>query len=200
MTGIDVSDYQPGIDFAALKAGGRCGFVYSKASEGVAGTQDTFRSNHDACKAAGIPFGPYHFFRPYADAAEQAAHFLSTINGYEGQLLPMVDVEVTDGFSAAAIIAALATFNAAVEKTLGGKHIVIYTGLAFWNDEMGGTSDFSGHPLWVAEYNDDEEPTLPSGFTDWVLWQFSDDGTFAGVPGGVDTDRLNGSDLGAISR
>ena len=65
---------------------------------------------------------------------------------------------------------------------------------------MGGTDAFSGHPFWVAEYNNDDAPTLPNGMTQWVLWQYSSSGTIPGIAGRVDLDKLNGLDLGVISR
>lgn len=196
--GIDVSDFQPGIDWGAVKASGQVQFVYSKASEGDGFVGDTFVPNHDACKAHGIPFGPYHFFRPYVDPIAQANHFLAAINGYNGQLLPMVDVEVTDGASYEGIIASLAKFNQTVEAKIG-KRIIIYTDYGFWNGSMNGTDAFSGHFLWIAEFNQDDQPTLPNGWNDYVIWQHADNGSIPGIEGDVDLDRLNGDDLGVIS-
>lgn len=199
LRGVDVSDWQPNIDWTQVAAAG-IHFAYAKATEGVDGTQDTFIANHDGCKAAGIPFGAYHFFRPYLDGAQQAEHFLSTIDGYQGQLLPMVDVEVTDSLPADAIARQLSAFLTTLEKTLDGKRAIIYASYGFWNSSMGGSDAFSGHPFWIAEYNSDANPTLPNGFRKWVLWQYADDGNIAGIPGNVDRDLLNGNNLGVIMR
>lgn len=191
MTGIDVSDFQPSVDWSAVAHDAAVGFVYAKATEGTDYTASTFAANHDGCKAQGIAFGAYHYFRPYADPNAQAQHFLTVIDGYEGQLLPAVDVEVTDAVAAATVLARLATFIRDVETTLGGKRMVIYTGYAFWQNTMGGSDDFAGHPLWLAEYNGDAAPTLPDGWQTWALWQFTDAAQVAGIGRGVDMSRTN---------
>ena len=201
MNGIDVSTYQGKIDFAQVKI--YAGFVYAKATEGATYVDDQFRANHDGCKAAGIPFAPYHFFHFGQDPVAQAAHFLATIDGYEGTLLPMVDVESggQDGVTnLPTLITGLSMFLTAIEKTLGGKRCIIYSDYGDWNGLMQGTDAFSGHPFWVAEYNAQPAPSLPAGFTSWVIWQYSSGGKVPGITGAVDLDRLNGNDLGIIER
>ncbi len=196
--GIDISSYQGDIDFAAVKASG-VGFVYAKATQGIGYIDDHYATYHDACKAYGIPFGAYHFLSTQTDPAEQAKHFLTTIAGREGELLPMIDVELAVG-TPATMVARIAAFMAAVEGTLHGKKMLLYTYLSFWNTAMNGASDFSGHPLWVAEYNGDPAPTLPAGFRSWTIWQHASIGRVPGIKGDVDLDRLNGDDLSVISR
>lgn len=193
MNGIDISEYQGEIDFAAVQASGKVQFVYAKATEGLRTNDACFVRNHDECKRTSIPFGAYHFFHFGEDPESQASHFLQAIEGYRGQLLPMVDVEgggqdrVTD---LAALTHALAAFNAKVEAAIG-KPIVIYTDYGDWNGFMQGTDAFSGHPLWIAEYNSDAAPTLPGGWSDWKIWQYSSSGSIPGISGNVDCDRLN---------
>lgn len=197
-TGIDVSSYQGEIDFGQVAR--EVAFVFAKASEGVSFVDDRFAANHDGAKGAGIAFGAYHFLRFNVDPHEQAAHFLSTIDGRAGTLLPMVDVEVTDGADAKTLLTSIDAFMADVEKTLGGKRMLLYTYYGFWEESMAGSSAFSGHPLWIAEYNSDAEPSLPAGFDRWVIWQYSSKGAVKGIEGDVDMDRLNGDDLSVISR
>lgn len=198
INGIDISDFQPDVDWAAVKQSGQVQFAYSKASEGNVYVAKTFIPNHDGCKANGIPFGPYHYFRPYIDPVEQAHFFLAAINGYQGQLLPMVDVETTDTYSAQSIIVSLAKFNETVEAKLDGKRIIIYASSGFWEGSMAGTDAFAGHPYWIAQYNSDAAPTLPQGFSSWVVWQHANNGSIPGIEGNVDLDVLNGDDLGII--
>ena len=79
--GIDVAHYDDVQDFAAVKASGHGQFVYIKTSEGT-GWRDPKRQVFTAgAKAAGIPFGYYHYFHSGTDAygAAQADAFWSLI-------------------------------------------------------------------------------------------------------------------------
>ncbi len=202
MTGCDVSAWQGAIHWPSV-ANAAIDFAYLKASEGIGGTDSSFRSFHDGAKAVGLPVGAYHFLHFGQDPIAQAEHFLAVIAGYEGELLPMVDVEgggqdgVTD---LASLESCLSLFLQNVEKSLGGKRCIIYADYGDWNGFMQGTDAFSGHPFWVAEYNSLTRPDLPTGFTDWVIWQYTSGVVVAGIAGAVDLDRLNGNDLGIIRR
>lgn len=204
MNGIDVSSWQNEIDWKAVKDSGKVEFVFAKATEGTDNVDSQFIANHTGCKEAGITFGAYHFFHFGQDPEEQARHFLATISGYEGTLLPMVDVEGggQDGVTnLATLTALLSAFLRVVEASLGGKKCIIYSDYGDWNGFMQGTDAFSGHPFFVAEYNSDAEPTLPNGFSDWALWQYTSSGQIPGISGNVDCDRLNSKhDIGAIER
>jgi lysozyme len=201
--GVDVSAFQPGINFSMVRAHGKIKFICAKATEGFSYTDALYRSNHDGAKSAGILFGGYHFFHN-EDGAAQAKHFLSAIAGYQGGMLPMVDCEVAEG-SRENYIANLSAFLKTVDSTLKGKRTLIYFGWAFWRDFMGGYSGFSGHPAWVAAYNNDASLDMRgTGWKQWTLWQWSNGSGLApvpGIPGGVDRDRLNPYlTLEAISR
>lgn len=184
---LDVSSYQEEIDFAQLKAKG-VQAVVAKATEGVTYYDKTFLPNHKGAKAAGVPFGAYHFFRPADTALAQASSFLKAIDGYEGQVLPMVDVEVTDGVGYDLFISRLTSFVQLVDKTLGGKRCLIYGSLSFWSTSgpLQGFDGFAGHPFWVAAYNNDSTIDVSStGWSDWTLWQFTDNavGPIIYIPG-----------------
>jgi lysozyme len=202
LSGIDVSGNQGGVDFAALAASGGANYVYAKATEGVTFVDDHFALYHDACKKNNIPVGAYHFlrFNTIDNPIAQAKHFLQTIAGREGELLPMVDVEVTDGQPIATLTQTLDAFMSEVEQTLGGKRMLLYTFYSYWNSAMQGSNSFSGHPLWIAEYNSSAAPSLPGGFNDWVVWQWSSSGTVPGIGTSVDMDRLKTDQLSLISR
>lgn len=202
MDGVDVSTYQGEIHFNELAQAG-CDFMFAKATEGLNTTDDRYGFNHNEAKRVGIPFGAYHFLHFGEDPIAQAQHFLKIINGYEGPLLPMVDVEAggQDGVkNLSTLITCISLFTKEVEKTLNGKKCIIYSDYGDWSGMMQGTDAFAGHPFWVAEYNLDTAPTLPNGFTEWVLWQWTSGGTVPGITGAVDRDRLNGNDLSVISR
>lgn len=189
--GIDYSDWQGVVDWTKAKATAQFGVC--KATDGLTYFNPTFVANHDGQKAADVPFGAYHFFYFDVDPVSQAKYFLEKIDGYEGEVLPMVDVE-TDSpqLTLAQKIDALAAFNAEVEKTLSDKKILVYTFYSFWNDVMKGSDAFAGHPLWVAEYNDQPTPSLPFGWDTWTIWQYTSKGTVDGVEGYCDLDKLPG--------
>jgi lysozyme len=208
LSGIDISTDQGDIDWSALKASGQVDFVFAKATEGITYSDDRFAQYHDGAKAHGIPFGAYHFIRFNDDPTAMAQHFLSTIEGRHGDLVPMVDVEETDGNSLERMKSVLAAFNIEVEKTLNGKKVLLYTYYSFWNQDkddngrqigMAGVDDFSGHPLWIAAYNNDSNPPVPNGFKSALMWQHSSTGSVSGISGNVDLDRLYG-DITSISR
>lgn len=192
LSGIDVSEANGVIDWEKVKESGEVEFVYAKATEGRTIQDARFKENHDGCKKAGIPFAPYHFFHFGSSTPEdQAANFLSVINGYEGHLLPMVDVEGASQDhikDVGVMVHRLSQFLQIVEKTLGGKKMIIYTGYSWWQDVMNGTDCFSGHPCFVAAYNHTPDEDTPHGWKKFSLWQFSDKRSIPGAPGHVDGD------------
>lgn len=95
LTGIDVSAYQPHIDWRAVAAGGDS-FAFVKATEGASYVSPTFREQRDGAKAAGLLVGAYHFARWERDDPEaQAEHFARTIGtcglSLEGAVTSEVD-------------------------------------------------------------------------------------------------------------
>jgi lysozyme len=193
--GIDVSYAQKNIDWAAVGASGKVAFAYIRACYGSNPAYDDgplFIANHDGCKAQSIPFGAYMFFLFSDDPVAQAQHFLNLITGKEGEFRPAVDVEELSGStgSVAGNVAALSAFDAEIQKQLGCLP-VIYTNQNTWNTKMGGTNDFAGHTLWVANYPAvPGQPAMPSGFPTWKIHQYSNSGTIPGITTAVDLDVM----------
>jgi lysozyme len=189
--GVDVSTYQGVVDWAKVKASGHV-FGIARISDGTAHPDDQFARNWPAMKAAGVVRGAYQFFRPGGDPAAQAdlvASALSAAGGLAHDDLPVVmDMEVTDGQSAATIQANMHTWLTKVEQATGKKPI-IYTG-AFMSSSLG--TGFAGYPLWVANWGV-SCPTMPANWTSWKFWQDADNGSVSGISGAVDTDVFNGS-------
>lgn len=199
--GIDVSSYQGFIDWAAVSSSGEVAFAYTKATEGVSVSDSQFARNWQVLsQRREIKRGAYHFFHFTSDPVAQANFFLAAANFQAGDLLPMVDVEVNDGVTdITQCVNILSQFLDCVERALGGKKVIVYTSYGFWNGSMNGSDAFSGHPLWIAEYNSDNAPTLPNGWNDWVIWQYESNGQINGITGDVDMDRLNG-DAAALAK
>jgi lysozyme len=187
LNGIDVSHMQGQVDWNAAKQAG-IAFAFAKATEGITYTDPQFQTNWAAMQAAGLTRGAYHFYRTNDDPVQQAQNFLNSVAGLtEGDLAPVVDIEVSNGnYGSASIAANLQTWIDTVSKALG-RTPIIYTNTSFWNECV--ATPFPNNPLWIAEYGV-SAPTLPSGWSQWTFWQYSQSGTVAGVSGSVDLDYM----------
>jgi GH25 family lysozyme M1 (1,4-beta-N-acetylmuramidase) len=188
--GIDVSGYQPRVDWKAVKAAGKA-FAFIKATEGTTLVDHTFASHWKGARDAGVLRGAYHFLRPEHDAVAQAQFFLAQITDDPGELPPTVDVEVSDRVSVAHVAGCAAAFVDYVAATLGRP--LVYTSPGFWNllpdiPDIAAKAD-----LWVANWG--ASPARVKGWSKWTFWQYTDKGTVSGIPGSadVDGDRFNGS-------
>jgi lysozyme len=195
--GIDVSHYQGTVDWQQVSAAG-IQFAFAKATEGVTFADSEFATNWAAMKAAGILRGAYHFFEPTDDAGQQATFFLSTVQFESGDLPPVLDVE-TAAATSAELWQGVQTWLDQVEAATGVQPI-LYLNSSFANENAAPTS-LAAYPLWLAQYEVDQ-PTVPNGWTTWLLWQYSQSGTINGVSGSVDLDQLNGplSGLSALAK
>ena len=190
LQGVDVSQFNGTIDWSTVAASG-IKFAYASVSDGT--TLDvTFDANYSGIKAAGLARGAYQFFRPAQDPAAQATLLLQKIGTLRaGDLPPALDVEVTDGQSAATIIANIQTWVTAVQNATGRPPIVL-TGSFFWNGAVGGSSSFAGDPLWILNWLV-VCPNLPSAWNNWTFWNYRPNGSVPGIPAFVDLDEFNGS-------
>jgi GH25 family lysozyme M1 (1,4-beta-N-acetylmuramidase) len=60
-------------------------------------------------------------------------------------------------------------------KRLTGQECIIYTSQGFWNEFGSKSNYYAGKELWVANYKVDK-PNIPSPFTKWLFWQFTENG------------------------
>ncbi len=189
--GVDVSYVQgEEVDWAAAKESEYVDFVFSRASYGANPANDdgtSFAYDHDRCKAVGLPFGAYHFWIATDDAGAQATTFLAAVDGRQGTLRPMIDVEeesLTGGGANMSLnekISRLADFLARI-RTAFGCTPIIYTNADTWDYSFSGSADFSGHPLWVASYGTPPgKPIMPQGWRDWTLHQYTGHGQIPGI-------------------
>jgi lysozyme len=192
VNGIDVSDFQPDVDWGAVKISGYS-FAFSKATQGDSFTAATFAGNWAGLSKAGLLRGAYHMFDFAVDPIKQAQHFLANYRPSSGDLPPALDLELATNESAGAAIASIAKFLGVVEAQVKTK-CIMYMGYYFWSGALGSTDGFRGHPLWLAQYSSGEAPTLiPSAWPTWTYWQHTDHKTVGGVAGAVDADLFNGS-------
>ena len=192
--GIDVSSYQHTINWNAV-AGSGISFAYIKASEGCCATDGYFQSNWSGARAAGVTPGAYLFFHPGDDPTAQATLFLQQLQAagfHEGDLVPAIDVEVTDGLPPAAIVSALRALVDQVQAAIGVLP-ALYTAPLWWDAHVA-SSQFTADPLWVADWCGCGSPTLPAGGwggRGYQAWQYTDSTPVPGISGNVDGDAGN---------
>jgi lysozyme len=195
LLGIDVSHYQGNVDFAKVKGAG-ASFVFIKATEGTTYVDPNFAVYRNACKAAGLPRGFYHFFRAKDDVQAQIDLFVKTVGRPQpGDLPPVLDVEAPEdwtSFTVAQRVAMVLAWLKGVEAALGVRPI-IYINNPMTNTVLGNPAAFSGYVLWIAHYTSRPAPSVPLPWTSWTFWQYSETGTIAGISGAVDLNRFAGS-------
>ncbi|MBL8685498.1 MAG: C39 family peptidase [Myxococcales bacterium] len=188
--GIDVSEYQPNVDWARVRASGRR-FAFIRVSDGVRYEDRSFDAHWSGARSAGLLRGAYQFFRPGQDPIAQAELFVRKVGRLGvGDLPPVVDVESADGQSSATVVSNLRRWIERVRAGTGREPIV-YAASGFW-DGLSGTSEFGRYKLWVANYGV-RCPYLPRDWSRWAFWQYSDGGSVPGIAGGVDVNVFNGT-------
>ena len=207
--GVDVSTFDGKIDWSAVRKAG-VEFTYIKATEALqqdahrAARTTYFRSNWRKTQKEGLLRGAYHFFRDNLDSELQAETFVQAIESVGGlndnDLPPVLDVETSDGADRPTRILRVHRCLAKIKDKLGVRPL-IYTYRSFWDDNM--DDSFGEYPLWLADYGNDKPvvpsvplrpaPAVPKGFLDFVIWQYAEFGSVAGMNSGVDLNLFRGS-------
>ena len=211
ITGVDVSRwdhsetsaYPAGtpIDWVKVKSAGRS-FAIIKASERTNYRNPYFANDYAQAKAAGLVVGAYHFARPalpISTARDQARYFITTVQKVgsfrDQKTFPAVlDLETTGGLSKTDLIAWTQLFLDTTQALTGRKPI-LYSYDYFIRSTLGNTNQFSSYPLWYARYTTTvpTSSTVPGGWSQWTLWQYSSTTTTNGIIGAGDVNRFNGT-------
>jgi GH25 family lysozyme M1 (1,4-beta-N-acetylmuramidase) len=200
LKGIDVSHWQGTIDWNKVKSSG-IAFVYAKASQGTTYTDNFFSANVQGARAAGLPIGAYHYASPSApynpDQAKAEAQYFVDVMKNEGMsdfgdIMPVLDLEQPDttGILTSDEVVSWARVFTDTVKSLTNRQVMIYSGAWFvqqYNDFGGQLSDL---PLWIAAWTryGTTQPPAVGGWTEWTVWQNSDQGIVPGISGYVDLD------------
>lgn len=193
--GPDVSSWQGGnINWNAVRDAGNQ-FAIIKATEGLDYVNPFFVQSSIGVKAAGMFRGTYHYADVRQPAAAQATKYalLTLGNGLPGDLPPVIDFEESKGLGRQDLINWLHEFlNTA--QAITGKQPMIYTYPNFWRTAMGNTTEFNMYPLWIADYNGGQGPSLPlpGGWGSWAFWQYTASANIPGIGGGVDRNFYGG--------
>ena len=188
--GIDVSQWQGGINFEQVKNAG-IDIVYIKSSEGANFVDPYFERNYENAKANGLQIGFYHFVtaKNTQQAELQARFFASVISGKEVDCRLAMDFEQLEGLSASQVNEISEVFLSTL-TSLTGKETVIYSDLS--NAESIFSRELaSRYPLWLAYYgNYTELARFNTSWSEWIGLQYSDTGRVAGINGYVDRDKF----------
>jgi GH25 family lysozyme M1 (1,4-beta-N-acetylmuramidase)/LysM repeat protein len=194
MRGIDISNYQKGINVAATGAQ----FAIVKASEGVGWGDPSLAANIASARSAGVPAGFYHFGRFGATRENtptaEAESFLAIIAPHlrDGDVV-VLDVESDDQSPASAKV-----FLDIVSSRTGRK------ALAYMNLSTARSAGWDvvarDYPLWLAQYPSRAAQSWgplaaqPDPGNGWsvALWQYTDQGALAGWNGTLDLNVFNG--------
>ena len=88
--GVDISSYQRSVDYH------KYGFYIIKASEGRTLKDPMLDRHYNAVKAAGKPYGFYHYARPENNSWKaEADHFLSLVGHHAHKAIFALDWEVS---------------------------------------------------------------------------------------------------------
>lgn len=189
---IDISNWQAGLDVAAVVRNGGLGGVIVKATEGLGYVDNSCDKFVQQCIKNGVPFGFYHFARNN-DASKEAEYFRKNTSNYEGKGIPVLDWEADQS---------VAWVNEFVERyhELTGIWPWVYGNP--WRFKQGTVNKNCGR--WVAGYpkngitdiNYGTNNGLPGSYNvgSVCAWQFSSSVRISGYSGNLDGDVFYGDE------
>lgn len=205
MQGIDLSHHNGTIDFAKLLTSQPpVDFIYFKCSQGVGYIDPALKTNVTAAERFGVKWGVYHFAslnttNVIQDAKAEAQHFLATVATLPKPHLPLVlDIEDDKGvhqygLSKNDVLAWIHSFVDTL-KAAGNDDYALYSYTPFLNSNLPAQHNLGSIRLWIAQYRNAPKPTLPAGWSDFWIWQYSDKGRINGLTSNVDMN-ISKSDL-----
>ncbi len=191
--GIDVSKYQPSINWSSVKSSGisyaiiRCG--YRGSSTGALIQDPYFVSHIKGAKAAGLKVGVYFFTTALteAEAVEEASMCAAPCSGYGINYPVFMDVESSNrpGFNSMSASQRTAIIKAFCNTVRSAGYTPGVYANKTWLTSYMNASELSGYKIWLAQYNA-SGPTY-SGRYD--LWQYTSKGSVNGISGNVDMNQ-----------
>jgi len=189
---IDVSAYQPSVDYAKVKAAGidgvilRCGITYW--GKQVCSADECFERHYKGFKAVGMPVGAYYYSAAdTTEAARREADFAAGIlKGKQLEFPIYYDVECEPRMgklSKAELTEIAKTFCNAIEKA--GWFTGIYANTNYYLNKLDHAALAERYTLWLADYRgDNANKTLKRD-----IWQHTSTGRINGIEGNVDQNE-----------
>lgn len=192
--GVDVSVYEPKVDWRVLRAGG-FRFALIRATSSTGYVDPKFKMHWEGARREGILRGAYHYLFGGLEAKKQADLFISTVGSDKGELPPIVDLEdaYNDNVANSKIIETCKAFLDITEKAFG-RTPMIYSRSQYLNTKVsknGNAPSWANkYHLWLAQYPfkfdpdtmpNKNMPTQTAGWQDWKFWQYSESAIVEGV-------------------
>ena len=197
LSGIDISEWQGDIDWAAVKADG-IDFVFIRiggrgGSSGLLYADDAAERNIRGALAAGLKVGVYFFTQAVSvdEARAEARYVIDKIKGFDITMPVAIDTEeILTGsrhnwISPATRTAVVLAFCDEIAKA--GYTPMIYASASYFQDWWLHDSKLKDILHWVAEiYGDPDRHNNCSYTGETACWQYSWEGSVAGI--GYDVD------------
>ncbi len=189
---IDVSKYQPEIDYEKVKAAGikgviiRCGLTYW--GEQQMDKDPYFEQHYAGFKGVGIPVGAYYYSAADSnDIARKEAEYCKTLlAGKQFELPIYYDVENNERMgklSKAALTEICKTFCDTMEKA--DYFVGVYSNTNYFTNKLNFSELSEQYTIWLADFRgENANQTLKRD-----IWQYSSTGRIDGISGNVDLDE-----------
>lgn len=189
--GIMDINHNDDVDLAAAQSAGIVAVIH-KATEGATYQDPLYATRRTQAQQLGLLWGAYHFGTA-ADVDQQIANFVQTAQPAAGDLVAL-DYETNSGNQMT--LEQAEQWVTSWQQQYGYWPMIYGSSLLTQAAQSNPSSPLANCGLWIADYTSASQPTLPSIFTTWTLWQYTDGTTpqpliTAGAT--VDRDRFNGS-------
>lgn len=197
--GVDVSVYEPRVDWRALRSQG-FKFALIRATSSLSYVDPKFAEHWAGAREAGILRGAYHYLFGGQDAKKQAQSFIATVGSDKGELPPIVDLEdaYNENVPNSKLISTCKAFLDIIEQAFG-RTPMLYSRKTYLEPRVSingkAPAWAKNYELWIAQYPFEFNPASmpnanmpkqPSGWKDWKFWQYSETAIVDGV-----TDEIN---------
>lgn len=189
LNGIDVSNWQKGINLAAVPAD----FVIMKVTEGTSYVSPDFDRQYQQAKGAGRLLGVYHYSNG-GNVQAEADWFLQNIQGYIGEAILVLDWEATNNPTCGSNDKNWCKSWCDYVYSKTGVKPMVYISKAIMN-RISGLGDYG---LWIAQYASMDQvngyQTTPwnEGAYGCVIRQYTSNGRLSGYSGPLDLDKFYG--------
>lgn len=190
---IDVSVYQPDIDYAAVKASGvqgaiiRCGFTGWGSSHSL-NKDAKFEAHYTGFTGAGVPAGAYYYSTADSvDFAKKEAGFVQSLLKGKKLAFP-VYYDIENNERQAALSMSLLTqiaeaFCESMEEA--GYFVGVYANTNWFTNKLDHAALSEKYTIWLADYRGaDANKTLQRD-----MWQYTSTGKVNGINGNVDLNE-----------
>lgn len=196
--GIDVSEHQGVIDWAALCGAGKIDFAILRAgyrgygAEGKLCRDAQFQENMSGTVENGLPVGVYFFSQAVSveEAEEEAEYLLEILSVYSPETfaLPIFydwedisnDTARTDDVDSATVTDCAVAFCEKIKAAGYTPGVYAYRYFAYYGYDLPRISEYS---LWIGALGSE-----PDFYYAHDFWQFSVEETLPGIEGNVDAD------------